>query len=659
MPSPTAKVRSNVLHDYANYTYNLQLYAITQAGFNKISQGAIAIGRENDIVSDGSLLISNGGVGNGETRASEFPTDFVIDNLEIETVIGGKGPGARGTDAIRITFDIIEPYTVTLLNRLVKLAANSKFGKQKDFKSLIYCLKISFLGYDDLGRPVTIPNSTKYFPFSLINATFNISSKGAVYKCEGIAMQNVTLTSLDNVVPFHVELKGQTIKDLFNGVVMSSSSNTARTDQVPNNNSTTVTRGIGQALNDNEKWKTENNYQTISNEYVFKFEDSLLNASVQSPRLPEGVIAMPTTQGADGQNNRQQSRIGSLTLDTASRTFKAQAGTKITDLINSVMLTTDFMKNQVADVGQTPSQSKPFTWIKITPLLELKDYDPKTKYYARKITYSVKTYEYYGEDHEKINQQTLPVDAVVKNYEYIFTGNNKDVYRANLDYKIAFFDPRNAAKYNTANRGGDTPGPESAESQNRSNDNDNRWAKAGHQLTNGLPGMENGEVSRDIKSMTLAEQVTKLFDNGVDLLSLDIEIVGDPDWIQQDNILYGTNVPKNQKTLTNGTINFQDSVTCFNFTFKSPTKDYDDVTGLIPIDETAIFSGTYQVITVKSRFARGKFTQTLQNVRLRNQDSDRAAQNQTSVRTDTAGSSLTKTNNLAVNNTNTTTIVVG
>jgi hypothetical protein len=143
-------------------------------------------------------------------------------------------------------------------------------------------------------------------------------------------------------------------------------------------------------------------------------------------------------------------------------------------------------------------------------------------------------------------------------------------------------------------------------------------------MSNGDAARNNsGGIANDVKSLTLAEMVTKLFDNGVDLLTLDIDIVGDPDWIQQDNVLYGLNVPK-AKTLSNGVINFQDSVTCFEFTFKSPTKDYDDVTGIFNVTETetAEFSGIYQVLTVSSKFTRGMFTQSLTNVRLRLQSAN-------------------------------------
>jgi hypothetical protein len=112
--------------------------------------------------------------------------------------------------------------------------------------------------------------------------------------------------------------------------------------------------------------------------------------------------------------------------------------------------------------------------------------------------------------------------------------------------------------------------------------------------------------------------MTKLLDNGVDVMSLDIEIVGDPDWVQQDNVLYGDTTDTTAKTLSNGTINFQDSITCFEFTFKSPSKDYDDTTGMFDLSnsDTAVFSGTYQVIKVSNNFRKGRFTQKLTNVRV-------------------------------------------
>jgi hypothetical protein len=105
---------------------------------------------------------------------------------------------------------------------------------------------------------------------------------------------------------------------------------------------------------------------------------------------------------------------------------------------------------------------------------------------------------------------------------------------------------------------------------------------------------------------------------------LDLQIVGDPDWIQQDNVLYEVSkLPPGSKTLSNGTISYYDSITCFDFNFKAPLKDYDDTTGIFDVQTgktAAIFSGTYQVLKVTSNFSRGRFTQKLDNVRVRIQD---------------------------------------
>ena len=163
MATPTAKARSNILHDYVNYTYNLQLWAIKKSDFNKIAQGSIGPDTANNIVKNGQLLISNGGFSDtdSEKRSGAFGNDMAIDNLEVESIVGNKTPQARGTDALKLKFEIIEPYTVTLLDRLYLVA--KEMGDGADFKQIIYVLKIQFFGYDDLGHPKVI-DATKYFP---------------------------------------------------------------------------------------------------------------------------------------------------------------------------------------------------------------------------------------------------------------------------------------------------------------------------------------------------------------------------------------------------------------------------------------------------------------------------------------------------------------
>ena len=49
-----ATQRNNILHNYANNTYNLQLWAITKDDFNRVSDG-IQVGDEDSIIKSGEL----------------------------------------------------------------------------------------------------------------------------------------------------------------------------------------------------------------------------------------------------------------------------------------------------------------------------------------------------------------------------------------------------------------------------------------------------------------------------------------------------------------------------------------------------------------------------------------------------------------------------
>ena len=620
-----ATSRTNILHDYANYDYHLQLWAMTYTDFNKISKGSITVGQENQILQNGTLLISHGGSGASEKRSSQFPFDMVIDNLVIESVVGNKGSGARGIDTLTLKFDIIEPYTVTLINRLVLLAAQQ--GQDQDFKTLLYAFKLSFLGYDDNGTPISIDKATKWIPFTMLNMQFNITNKGAVYTCQGIPTQNLVMTMIDNTIPFHIELQGVTIQDLFNATAVTTGSTNQRSDTTtaPNNNNTAITQGIAQALNQNETYKKNLGTIDIENKYAFEFDPELLAATIIDPsEVQTQSRPSPPAAGAAGAAALASARLGTLNLDVVSGKFRTQAGTKITDFIQSIMLTTDFMKKQVATNG-APSKDKPFYGIQIIPKLEIIGYDTKTNFFARKVTYSVKKFAYYGEDHPSLPQQTYPPNSIVKNYEYLFTGNNRDVKKVNLDYKIAFFDLRNSVKRNSSEESltgsGQDPNTDGGAERLNTRNTSAFGRPSFFNVAGNMPNLTNAGANNK-NSMVLAEMVTKLFDNGVDLITLDLDIVGDPDWIQQDNVLYGPMAAGQSKTLSNGVINFQDSITCFQFTFKSPVNDYDEVTGLFDVKDsnTATFSGTYQVLTVSSKFSRGMFTQSLTNVRLRLQE---------------------------------------
>ena len=551
----------NILHNYANYTYLVELWACSAGTFNSGSG-------EGD-----EILIADGGLaGKGQI----FDVDYGLDNIEIETIIGGVTKRGFAANAIKINFDIIEPYTVTLLNRLKKVAEKHTDGG--DIKATIYLFKIKFVGYNEGGGPpVSIPGANKHIYFNIINLNFKITNRGAIYHCEAIPTSNLSMIpQLDNMIPQHLELKGKTINELF-GV--------GATDPDSKN--------LKNALNEWEKFKVENKIQIEKNKFDFKFEDGIGDAKIIDPKnIQTPISAIP---GSNVEKDMQKGRDGTLEIDTEKGIVKAHAGTRIVDFISNIIQSTNYMTDQV-DKGGGPVK----LW-KVYPRVKIQKYDKATSFITREITFETKAFEYHGLDHPNFGQ--APPSSIVKEYDYIFTGLNKDVIKADLDFHMVYFDSRIAKKPLTMT---DNKNPAEDATEEEVTDETKAKDVPVTSIKNGVtsigPQQTTAANTNDKKVLAVGELMSQLLDNGVDLLSLNMEIVGDPDWILQE---------KPDK------IDFEKGDVNFKFNFIAPTKDYKD-NGLFDVGgDPAFFSGTYKVITAKSTFRKGKFTQVLTNVRCR------------------------------------------
>ena len=634
----TSGEKDNVLHNYVNYSYRLAIWAIPKETMNQIYNKAISSSVPSAIINGGECVIADSGINEG-SRSTDFPVDMGIDNLEIETITGA-GSRTRGTDVISMKFDIIEPYTATLFARMRKL--NDRLnGAKAGWNTMFFVMEISFWGYKDDNRPLgeKIPKTTRYIPFTFIDMKMKVSSTGATYSCKAIPTNSLSLTILDNSIPFNVELQGTTVKDLFDAATASYAgqsssgggggrdSNTTTTTGQTGGNSTgtttnTITKGLRVALNASEKelTKPENKASTpgYENFYEFEFDSALADAKISDPKdMKQQSMAMSSGKGEDQKKDWLAGRTGKLTVDLNKNVFKANAGTKITDLINSVLTVSDYMTKQYKPNGG--DSSAPINMWKIIPTVKFGEIDPATNYYQRTIKFTVIPYAVKGQDEPNFGTQVPGQNEVVKSYYYIFTGKNKDVINVDLDYKMSFYEVRNGTPDNYVNKANDSPGTGETVNGGPNKPNTTGGFKPRYHFARGLANRQNsGSTTESYASIGVQNLMEKVMDNAVDLMSLNIEINGDPAWISQDYSLYGANVDTSP-TLADGSINLAKEA-YFDFFFFSPTKDYDDNTGIFSLDgDYADFSGRYKVISVKNKFAGGKFTQNLKNIRLRNQ----------------------------------------
>ena len=646
----TGSARINPLHNYATYTYKFSLYALPKDKANSISSGQISPGGEESIIQGATLILSSGGSAPG-AKGARFKEDFFLDNLVMKSVVGVSARN-RATDVVEISFDITEPYNVSLLPRL--LATAGDVTGQQDWAMCFYVLRIQFIGYDSNGKSEVIPQTTKYIPFNFTNMEFDIGAKGAVYRCKAVPMNHWAQTQIDNDIPFHLELTGGTIDEIFNGVTVPPvASGGARADETPRGKAvgnTGMIMGISDALNKSEDDFKKNNVIEIPCRYYFKFQGGIGDKQVYDPQefIKQGF------RMSDVKNPTEQlPRF--VTLDKDKNTFRVQAGTKITDLINAVMQMSQFYTDQYA----SPSpKDKPMYLHKIVPSVKFLEYDNLTNMWARETTYNVIPYAQFGNDAEGFGQK--PPDSMVKDYKWIYTGKNRDVLDVKFSYKAAFLTLRNGGERAALQEGETAPNPPPAAGDQQPDPGEK--PKKGMFPTRikpvrGLANMSNtGARNVNKKVFSIEELFHKQFDSVGDNIKLDITIVGDPDLIQQDNILYGANGGASP-VYGNNAINFVTREVYFTFGFVTPLKDYNDQTGLFQVSDEAAehFNGKYRITTVTSEFKGGKFTQKLENVRVKNQaaTSNAPARSSSGTQAEPATSSVQVSNPAASGSSNT------
>lgn len=607
---PLPSVRPNPLHAYSNWTYKFSFYALSRDKANMISSGKLKPGGEAALLQGAVLICSSGG---SPEHSSAFPKDMYFGAVNLETVVG-LSSRSRGTDLVKLDFEIIEPYNATLLPRLVAL--NTQLNGNADWGLGFYLLKLDFLGYDDAGNPVKIDKTTKYFPVSLVDVQFSVAAKHTMYKMSGVPYHQVSQSALDNTIPFHMEIVGGTVNEVFNA--NGPGSGQAVTNQAANAlnerdaaeggapsaqvKASPVSKGVAKALNDNEEYIAKGNPGKKKNEYSFEFMDGIGDKEVfDATKYRNQGFAMSDPQGLLKM------------IDKTKNVFRIQAGTKISDLINIVLQMSKYYTDQYGKTDQGLNLHK------IIPQVEFVSYDETTKLWQRKIKFVVKKHTVYGQDVENFGRKAPP--GYSKKYQWLFSGQNKDVIDVDVNYKVAFYDIKNAnERIRVASADG------SAQQEQVSSDKSKKVGELNPRTyyASSIADMHNSAAKdRDAKTLSVEELFKRQFDSAGDNISLRLTIVGDPDLIQQDNILYGP-LQTDEEFIADGSLNFQTREAYFYFEFKAPFNDYSDTDGLFQVNSnsTNSFNGIYKVLTVKSEFNRGKFTQQVTNVRVRTQSNE-------------------------------------
>jgi hypothetical protein len=652
---------ANSLEQFASYTPLWTMSALTPEQFNNPSS------YRNSPADLKYIVFSSAGRYDSQRVQTAYGTpEYYVNNFNMATVIAASQKTGN-SNAIKFTFDIYEPYSMGLFLQSLQIAALS--AKHPNYLQAPFVLRLDFLGSTDDGRLFKGVKS-KYFTIKLNKVTFNTSESGSTYKVEATPFNHQGFSTAVNKAFNDIAIMGDKDKPV-----------TVKSLLVEGENS------LCAVLNRAEKELTQarRSKQNYPDEYEVQFPisaDEFFNSVTPISSNGATVVpgaAQPTSVGKAsatpkqyGDNSIGKSDMGitassggnysfkregdvvdsatgkvqrnQMTIDPTNRKFQFTQGQSLTNIISQVILSSKYATDAIQ---QKPSPEGFISWFKIDVQIQLKEFDDKRGDFAKKIIYRVLPYKVH------ISIFSNPTSAVggyaelekliAKRYDYIYSGQNNDVLKFDIQIDNLFYSGSNPKSEETSgtNSNLDQKGPSEAP-PNTTVTNQGASGGAAIAATTGSsptkkdPTLMNQQGSPDGGDTTerlVARTFHQAFlNNSGGLINVELEILGDPYWMVDSGIsnYFSPASRDNPLTTEDGTMNYEGSDVYIYLTFRTPT-DVNELTSLYNFPDggsESPFSGIYKVTRCENTFNDGTFKQKLKTIRMPKQPSDFDGQSQ-------------------------------
>ena len=690
-----ANSRENILHSFASYNClftlsGLRMDVIQSKAFLKLPvENVIArssgIGGTQELFSkirfrDPSNIPLKQGTTPGPFQARrdrrEYSNnilkqgyDIFFENVNI-TSLPSCNNDRNLSDFVRMEFELHEPFGVTLIEKLRAVAQLSGF---KDYQGAPFLLTIEFKGFDENGQDVVVFNKgavQRKIPLMFTTVDFDVNEGGAIYNC--------------TAVPFHDQAHDDSIKNTRSTITTNCNTLTSWINSVE--------RGMQKQMED--EVKDDRRTKGFEDKYFFKIQPELKKLiKDELAVIDRGIFQTGSVADVIKENNKKQKEIKEITIGSANDSAAEFAdpdlvGTKVNvqtgiqrardgvivpntslvkayeDIIRSTvyfqLLVEDFWVTYLSGIKgksltddeankilRSPEISEivvkhptvPWFKIKVDTHTPEGEVDPITKMQPRVFTYHAQLHEISIFKMLMAGQSLGKFDflnKVNRAYNYVFTGKNKDIQNLRVNYKTAYF-------------------MRSVRSENKTATEDGLLQK----IQNGVRKFVSGpdDESKDILPLRQYPSILKgksssgfitpttsraqeffdyLTNPQADMLKIEMEILGDPAYLAQDQFTPpGLTEADLAKVPGRVGESFTEEYNCFNFDQVMPTvalnyafpTDINENQGLSFFDGQSIaqntfFTGGYSVYKVESSMNQGSFTQTLHMVRYNNQEGE-------------------------------------
>jgi hypothetical protein len=330
-----------------------------------------------------------------------------------------------------------------------------------------------------------------------------------------------------------------------------------------------------------------------------------------------------------------------MQIDPKTRAFHFAQSQSINDIIVQIILSSDYVKNAL-DPANAIKNDGFIKWFRIDVQIEFGAFDDLIGDYARKIIYRVVPFMVHMSLFSNPNSPPIGYNElekkICKRYDYIYTGQNVDILKFdiqinNLFYTGGNFSPESATPTEVnKDQQGIAATPTVGTRAGKGSDPKAQTANAGRSRNFADPKAakdkpKGGANTKDTTQL-VAESFHQAFVKGssADMVSIDLEILGDPYWIVDGGMAnhFSRPVSENALITEDGTANYEGSDVYIYITFRTPT-DINEIKGNYEFalaGRESPFGGIYRVVQCENIFTDGMFKQKLKCLRMQGQPQD-------------------------------------
>lgn len=632
---------TNVLNGYRSSTYNFTLAGLRKSYLDdpdelRKSELDLVILRSGGKGTNG--ISSAGAYGSTEIIAgfnanSPGRFDMFIEDVEIESIMAFSNTSNTSLPT-KIKFQVIEPYSIN--GFIESLYVASLAAGYTNYISASYVLKVEFKGYpdgDSISDPEVVPNSTRYFPIGITNIEVEVTEKGTVYRVDAVPY-NERSFGQSNVIKKPIKMEGQTVKAILenffdnvnkqNVAIWKETYKNAKDDQVdmyeikfPN-------------WSDSEGWQYDIDNAISKAKLIELYKDNALYNLINPAGndVPNGY----KTDGSKKAKPEVSTQPEKIKYNPTSTVVQFSEGMNIHDVISVVIRDSEYVRNILKDVKSHTDAYGMVNYFMIR--IETRNTDvinEVSKKPVQKLTFVVTPYKIHYSKIPNLADNIIHESELKKlslrEYNYIYTGQNVDVLSFKLNFNSLFFEAIPVAM-------GNKDVPEAKTGAGNSNNVKVTQASPPTEIAKQsqvpLPPKKpvptpvqsySGNASQQLDDpySTLARSLHESVVNSkASMLSGELEILGDPFYLTTGGLGNFNPKPSARGKNSEGEANQNYGQLMITINFRNPIDIQSlEQGGAMYFDSNRVpFSGVYMVTQVNHSFKDGIFKQRLAVIRM-------------------------------------------